>query len=50
MKNDSFIDYKKYILKQNLLEKKNDTIVVIVCYNQIENVKKLVKFFFAKKM
>ena len=37
MGNYRFRDWKNYILKQNLIEKRHDTIVLLVTFNQLEN-------------
>jgi hypothetical protein len=49
-KNDvlRFHNYKEFILNENKVPKKNDTIVIVLCYNQIENVRKLCDFFISQ--
>lgn len=44
-----FKNWKDYILKKNELDKKNDTVALVVCYNQIESIKKLAEFFSHQK-
>lgn len=40
-----FNDWKKYIEKENFLEKQHDTVVVILAFNQIVMVKNVSKFY-----
>lgn len=40
-----FDNWRKYISDQNIINKKSDTIVVILAFNQIEMVKKISKFY-----
>jgi len=40
-----FQNWREYVQQQNILPKNSDTIVLILCYNQIDNVKKICTFY-----
>lgn len=45
-----FDNWKEYINNENILDKKNDTIVVILAFNQVEMVKNISKFYEKQKI
>lgn len=49
MKNHRFSNWKTYIFRENILEKKHDTIVLLVTFNQLYNIKKLAEFLVKQK-
>ena len=49
MENCRFPSWKNYVLKQNLPKKKHDTIVLLVVFNQLKNIKNLAEFLAKQK-